>query len=636
MERIRRIGEYNALTTEKTVLGSFIESGYGRQVKGMWAEMLENRSFRRYSDYKYPTWQWLGLDRDHYNENAPFWHSGYEEEPWKPVGNPELERTLGEETFKGKSSLLVKNAGGVCGLSQAGLHLKAGREYEFRVFCGVSSGRLSVNGANSDFGGNARAADARPLRIRIGGAETVFNVGGDPSLHSWTFTAPEDGVFTLSLTFEWAGTLILSWTSLMPRDTLKGWRWDVVERIREAGPTVVRFPGGCFTSVFDWRASIGPREEREPVESFYWGGLEENDVGLAEFLELSRLCSFEPQICFNMMTSSPFEARCMVEYLNAPADVGYGRRRMLDGYPDPWNVRLFECDNEAYRKWNPVQYAQQCVAFIREMRLASPDAQFMMLIQHYDPEAIPEMLEIAGGDVDYVTHRGGDPETVSSVLAVLRRYNETHGRNIRLTNTEWCASCASPEPFDEPGIDQNYRWDGVIRNDYDKTFSRHQLSWNYALNGAHQILNFASYGGEFYLANFNNMANTFGQNLIEASKDGAWLSCMGEVFAFFRRCAFAPCHAAQAETGDGTVFALFTKDGEERERLWVVNHSGSEKAFRLPDGCAAALDGLTAAKRSVFVTETEKPVRRVLPAVRDGVVVLPPLFVGCFGGEAAD
>ena len=50
---------------------------------------------------------------------------------------------------------------------------------------------------------------------------------------------------------------------------------------------------------------------------FYWGGLEENDVGLDEFLLLSRLVGFEPPICFNMMTSDPFKARQLVEYLNA-------------------------------------------------------------------------------------------------------------------------------------------------------------------------------------------------------------------------------------------------------------------------------------------------------------------------------
>lgn len=61
------------------ILGDFVESGIGRQITGMWSEMIQNRSFRPKSEYKYPMWSWLGLWKDKYNENAPFWHSGYEE-----------------------------------------------------------------------------------------------------------------------------------------------------------------------------------------------------------------------------------------------------------------------------------------------------------------------------------------------------------------------------------------------------------------------------------------------------------------------------------------------------------------------------------------------------------------------------
>ena len=160
--------------------------------------------------------------------------------------------------------------------------------------------------------------EARPLRISLGPNETELDISGVTREHVWEFSSAESGVFPLVVSFSWKGDLILSWVSLMPRDNLKGWRRDVVEKVREAGPTVVRFPGGCFTSFFNWRSSVDPRDRREPQESFYWGGLEEYDVGLREFMELAELCGFEPQICFNMMTSTPFDAMCMAEYLNAP------------------------------------------------------------------------------------------------------------------------------------------------------------------------------------------------------------------------------------------------------------------------------------------------------------------------------
>ena len=471
--------------------------------------------------------------------------------------------------------------------------------------------------------------EARPLRISLGPNETELYISGVTREHVWEFSSAESGVFPLVVSFSWKGDLILSWVSLMPRDNLKGWRRDVVEKVREAGPTVVRFPGGCFTSFFNWRSSVGPRDRRDPQESFYWGGLEENDVGLAEFLNLSVLCSFEPQICFNMMTSTPFDALCMTEYLNAPADTGYGRLRALDGHPEPYGVKYFECDNEPNRKWTAVEYAEQCAAFARAMRTVSPDARFLFAAYGYSPELLPAMLEICGADMDYIIYRSGDPAFVAKILPVLREYNAKTGRDLKLVNTEWLPPCRSPEPFDEPGIRQDFRWEGRITNDYDNVFSRHQICWNYALNGAHRLLDYISYGGEFALANFNNMANTWGQNLVEASKDGAWLSCMGEVFALFRR-QYRPSVSRPADTGDELLFALFTKDAEGAEKLWIVNHGSAEKEIALPAGFARALDGLTADRRSAHVTETDKPVKRIAPDVRDGKAVLPGLSVTVF------
>ena len=60
----------------RRVLGHFIESGFGRQVNGMWAEMIYNRAFRPIAPYTRWTWEWLGFGEEKYNSDAPFWHSG--------------------------------------------------------------------------------------------------------------------------------------------------------------------------------------------------------------------------------------------------------------------------------------------------------------------------------------------------------------------------------------------------------------------------------------------------------------------------------------------------------------------------------------------------------------------------------
>lgn len=630
MTTIKNTNNYTSIASPVEIFGGFIEAGFGRQLPGMWSEMIFNRAFIKVPAYKSSTWDWVGLDEEYYNSAAPFWHSGYEEFDWTYIGNTKHEFTCGTETHKGTSSLVISsNEGdGTCGVKQEGIHLVSGREYEFRIFCGVSMWR-SDPGLNG-FGTNERTENHSPVKISIGDNETEIDASGIVQEHKWVFTAKTTGVYPITISYEWAGSLILAYTSLMPTDNIKGWRRDVVELLKEANPTVVRFPGGCFTSFYNWRSSVGPRERRAPQESFYWGGIDENDIGLREFMELAEECGFEGQICFNMMSSTPFDARCMVEYLNAPADVGYGRLRALDGHPEPFGVRYFECDNEPIRKWTAVQYAEQCVEFVREMRQVSPEAEFLLATYSYSLECLPTMLEIAGGDINYIIYRNGDPEFVKKVLPILREYNEHTGRNIKLVNTEWLPTCHSPEPFDEPEIDSCYDWDGIRHNDYNKIFSRHEISWNYALNGAHRLLDYISYGGEFALANFNNMANTWGQNILEGAKDGAWLSSMGEIFALFAR-NYTPAVSALAEIDDPLLFGLFTRDGEGRELLYVINHSGSQKEITIPKEFTRAIDGLAAPKRSDHVTLNDCPIKKIAPKIEDGKTILPPLSVVVFG-----
>ncbi|MDO8685238.1 MAG: hypothetical protein Q7J78_01045, partial [Clostridiales bacterium] len=101
------------LPISRLVLGNFIENGFGRQINGMWAEMIYNRSFRDIPPYSKETWTWLGFEPQYYNSNAPFWHSGYEECDWELIApdNSFKRRTLGMDSFKGCDSLEIKYDG---------------------------------------------------------------------------------------------------------------------------------------------------------------------------------------------------------------------------------------------------------------------------------------------------------------------------------------------------------------------------------------------------------------------------------------------------------------------------------------------------------------------------------------------
>ncbi|MDI6617284.1 MAG: hypothetical protein QME45_01240 [Clostridiales bacterium] len=628
MIQLKILSEWTKTPVDRRIFGNFIESGFGRQVNGMWSEMLYNRSFRIVPEYKSPTWEWLGLDKEHYDSRAPFWHSGYEEFDWEPFGKPKIGHTCGTHTYKGITACTLMNEveGKLCGLVQKEIHLQKGREYCFKLFAGVQ-GDIAAAGLNG-FGDTIHSTQKHEVRVQIGSQEIVFGLTTVSRNYDWIFKVKESMIADIRITFSFKGTMILSFASLMPADNMDGWRKDVVEKLKKAAPSVVRFPGGCFTSFYNWESSVGDRNVRESQPSFYWGGLEENDVGLDEFLHLSQLVGFEPQICFNMMTSIPFKARQMVEYLNADADMGMGRLRMLNEHLEPYGVKLFEMDNEPGRKWTAEQYAKECVRFAREMRLADCSIELMMAAYSYAPELLPKMLEIAGRDINYVIYRNGNPEFVEKILPVIREYNLKNKTNLKLVNTEWLPSCHSIEPFEDPHMPLDFVWSGKITNDYANIFSTQQISWNYALNGAHRLLDYMSYGGEFALANFNNMCNTWGQNIIEATKETCYLSCMGQIFAMFAR-VFEPCFSAKVDTGDSRVFALATKTIMGKEQLFIINHSGKEFEALLPSKDWICEDGLRGKGRMVHETSETSCITKCMVKLEDTKISIPPLSFLC-------
>lgn len=238
------------------------------------------------------------------------------------------------------------------------------------------------------------------------------------------------------------------------------------------------------------------------------------------------------------------------------------------------------------------------------------------------------MLEIAGKEIQYVIYRQGNPEFVRQILPVIREYNRKNGTNLKLVNTEWLPSCHSPEPFEDPRMPLDFRWHGEVTNDYANIFGTQQISWNYALNGAHRLLDYISYGGEFALANFNNMCNTWGQNIIEATKDTCYLSCMGKVFAMFAR-VFEPCTAAEARTGDEKLFALAVKTVTGKKQLYLINHSGNDCDTELPEGKWICRDGLQGNGRMAHETEDGSCAKRCLAALEGSRILVPGLSFLC-------
>jgi alpha-N-arabinofuranosidase len=545
-------------TVEKPVnpliYGNFIEVGFGRQTDGMWSELLYNRSFEvfepanlNYINHK------AGDDLSH----EPWYHSGYEEKPWYVASNnPEAEFTLNRFwAFRHglrAAKLTNRSATTRAYLAQDGIVLRANTDYNF-------SGWIST--------GDVGMEECPPVRVRVGLypendfskplAEKEWTMTNGDLQEFQTTLSPRDfqGRSCFAVSIDPQKSAVFDCLSLKPADNLLGWRKEVVEAVKRVNPSIIRFPGGCFASFYRWRDGIGPVPDRHPGPSVPWFGLENNDVGTAEFIQLCRMVGAQPFICLNLMTGSADEAADWVAYCNADESHRMGALRIAHGFREPFNVKYWELDNEPYRRFGAMEYTKRCIEFSKAVKKVDPAVKLVMVGYWRYNLQLAKMLEIAGEHIDCITDRSAD----SHDLEIINAYNAKHYRHITLCNTEWGL------PDDPPGIAPG----AINRPPRLEERSRYRnIQWGYAMNGAAMLSFFQRLGGDFEFANFNNMANSWGQNVIECAKEGVYLSAPGRVFELLSRSPAAwPLKYESANAKDGS---LLIQPAWDRDKKRVV------------------------------------------------------------------
>lgn len=131
--------------------------------------------------------------------------------------------------------------------------------------------------------------------------------------------ATEDGALTIE--FNGNGTLYLDFVQLIPHDSYgygqEQWKYttlraDLVDALKDLNPSFIRFPGGCFCEgdslerLFDWKATIGPLEEREQSYNVWRNDeagdyyINSNAMGYGEYFNLCADLGAEPVPCLNV------------------------------------------------------------------------------------------------------------------------------------------------------------------------------------------------------------------------------------------------------------------------------------------------------------------------------------------------
>ena len=161
-----------------------------------------------------------------------------------------------------------------------------------------------------------------------------------------------------------------------------GFRRDVAELVRMLDMPLTRYPGGNFVSAFNWKDSIGPKENRPVRLDTVWSAAEPNHVGLDEFIKWCRLVNSEPIYVVNMGTGTVQSAREVVEYCNHPSGSYWSDLRRKNGSEEPHKIRYWCLGNEMS---SPIQpgyltaegYAEKARAAARLMRAIDPSIKLI-------------------------------------------------------------------------------------------------------------------------------------------------------------------------------------------------------------------------------------------------------------------
>jgi alpha-N-arabinofuranosidase len=504
------------------VYGQFIEH-LGLCIHGgLWAEMLEDRKFYYPVTGEAPAFEMFKPGpRSWDGEGHPY--ELLVRSPWMILGDRGAVSMLKEGALAGEHSPRLALPGGEksVGLMQERLALVDGREYVGRVVLRAegSAGPVEVHLA---WGGGA--SDRQAVRIEgLGPAFATYPVRFRAGGHT------DNG--RLEIVARGTGALVIGAVSLMPADNVLGWRADTVARLRELDSPVYRWPGGNFVSGYDWRDGIGDRDRRPPRKNPAWKGIEPNDVGLHEFMDLMREIRSEPYVAVNTGLGGVSSAAGFVQYANGAATTPEGGRRAQNGSPAPFGIKLWAIGNEMYGDWQlghmPLaKYVEKHREVVEAMRAVDPT--IVPVAVGALGEWSRTMLRDAPRHMTYLSEhlywqnkpdvpahvaqaREGIRKVADAHRAYRRELKELAGRDIDIALDEW-----------------NY-WYGA--NEYGELGTRYFLQDGLGIAaGLHELFRHSDL---FVMANYAQTVNVIGA--IKTTKTAAEMETTGLVLSLYRR-----------------------------------------------------------------------------------------------------
>ncbi len=566
--------ETTAQTPASPLLYShFIEIGFGYQIPPMMAELFFNRSFEKIPQYNGKSKNSFGLflnDSLYIDDwsGESWYHSGYEHDNWYVIpGKPDHPALIRDDfnyfvTQSPEIKVVIELVDGGCGHGEQSIRLINKETTRWGGF--AQDGKYLENGKDYCFSGYLRSVSGgKNVEVRFSKPgdwgepffSTRFNLTAEFKKYECTvpYSGPSEKV-TFSLFLAPESSIEADAFSLMPEDHFYGWKKSTVEAIKKINPGVIRFPGGCFASFYQWKKGVGNKDLRQPEPSYFWGGLNDNDLGTDEFAMLCDETGAEKMLCINMYL--PQKETCLNNQQDPWQSVSYDLKQITDpdqgvkdavdwvaycnleegehpmadlrvknGYKQPFGVKFWEMDNEIARWLSAEDYACEVIRYSKAMKAIDPTIKIGMITYDFD-EKIPEMLEVAGKYIDFFADRDDQYEgRLENLISLLRRYNLKNGTNIKYCNTEW-----QVHPYGAPNPKEKVE-DRFLYGH--KTGIKRAMvlgTWYCGLKTAGYLMHWQRKGDIVDFVNFNNLSNTHGQAVIETPKEGAYLTAPGKIY----------------------------------------------------------------------------------------------------------
>jgi len=328
---------------------------------------------------------------------------------WESFGAGRSE-VVEDDPLNSSQCMQVTGGGEETGIEQAPLKVRRGMCYRGSLWArGQAEGPLVVRLCS----GSTVLAERELGAVRGGWKDYGFELRPEVSC--------DNAVLQIALRGQ--GRIWIDQVSLMGQDAVDagGFRPDLLQAIRGLRPPIIRWPGGCFASSYQWKQGIGPQHKRLPHPRMIWDDLDMYTFGTDEFIDMCRRVGAEPLIVVNIGTQNwnadaethdyLQDVLDWIEYCNGPMDSTWGRVRAANGHPEPYHVRYWEIDNETWHM-GAGAYVEAVNRFAPAMRKADPSIKLAACGSGgFNLEWNQAVIEGCGKNIDYLSiHHYENPD----------------------------------------------------------------------------------------------------------------------------------------------------------------------------------------------------------------------------------